>query len=61
MPRKTNDPFSNATQIAEMRIRDARAEQSAFFLGMCRAAARALFSSARRNGVTARVPAHRKA
>ena len=54
MPIKNKDLFENATQIAETRIRHARAEQTALFWEMVRAAARALFGKDRRNGVPPR-------
>jgi hypothetical protein len=61
MPLQTKDLFENATHIAETRISDARAEQTALFWEMVRAAARALFGKDRRNGVPPRALSDRKA
>ena len=47
MPFKNEDLFENATQIAEMRIRHARAEQSALIWDMVHATARVLLGKDR--------------
>ena len=61
MPRRTKNLFGNAMQIAEPRIRQARAEQSALFWDMVRAATRDLLGKDRKNIEPVRHPAPRKA
>jgi hypothetical protein len=57
MPFKNKDLFENATQIAETRIRHARAEQTALLWDMVRATARAIFGKDRTTVEPARVSA----
>ncbi|WP_413717017.1 hypothetical protein [Silicimonas sp. MF1-12-2] len=57
MPLQTKDLFENATHIAETRISHARAEQTALFWEMVRAAARAPFGKDRTTIEPARVSA----
>lgn len=54
MPLQNKDLFENATQIAETRIRHARAEQSALFWDIVRGTALALFRKNRKNVEPAR-------
>lgn len=57
MPFKNKDVFENATQIAEARIRYARAEQTALFWDMVRAIARVILGKDRTNAEPARLSA----